>query len=408
VDPKAHFARSGMGLGQVNDFEGFRAPVLVHSNGLHVVTVDQAFCWWGNNMTENAAQEFDKQKARAFMGDMMSIMNGGAMALMCSIGHRTGLFDTMAGMESASSADIAAAAGLAERPVREWLGGVTVGGIVEHDPESDTYRLPAEHSGLLTRAAGTLNMSNGLQFIAQLGAVEDEVVASFSTGAGVPYSSFGSFQRLMAEVSTQRFDNGLLQHTIPLIGAQDALRSGIVMADVGCGSGHAVNLLAKEFPDSTFHGFDISVEGIERAQAQAAEMGVANASFDVRDVSDLAETARFDLITTFDAIHDQGHPDAVLKGIYDALKVGGSYLCVEPQAESHVHGNHDRAHAPFLYTVSTMHCMQVSLAADGEGVGAAWGREMIQERLVTAGFTDTSLHSSPVDRTNDYYLSVKG
>jgi SAM-dependent methyltransferase len=360
----------------------------------------------GNHMADGEVS-YDRAKARGFMGDMLSVMNGGAMALMCSVGHRTRLFDVMADVGAANSVDIASAANLAERPVREWLASVTMGGIVEHDPETDTYCLPPEHSGLLTRAAGTLNMANALQFIAQLGAVEDEVVDSFATGAGVPYSSYKSFQRLMADVSTQRFDTGLLQFTIPLIDADDALRAGIDMADIGCGSGHAINLLAAEYPDSRFVGFDISEEGIDRARTQAAEMDLSNASFEVRDVAALDEPARFDLVTTFDAIHDQALPDAVLDGIHAALRPGGSYLCVEPQAESHVHGNHDRSHAPFLYMVSTMHCMQVSLAADGEGVGAAWGREMIQNRLAKAGFVDTELHASPVDRTNDYYLSAR-
>ena len=180
------------------------------------------------------ATSFDKDRAKAFLNQMVSVMNGGAMALMCSLGHRTGLFDVMATLPPSTAEQIAAAAELHVRPVQEWLNAVTVGGIVDHDPETGTYHLPPEHAGLLTRAAGTLNLSNGLQFIGQMGKVEDDVVESFRTGQGVPYTKYTSFHRLMAEVSAQRFDTGLLQNVVPQVpGLQDALESGIDFADVG-------------------------------------------------------------------------------------------------------------------------------------------------------------------------------
>ncbi len=352
---------------------------------------------------------FDKNRAKAFLTQMVSVMNGGAMALMCSLGHRTGLFDAMNGMEPSTPAEIAAAAGLSERPVREWLNAVTVGGIVVHDPERGTYQLPREHAGLLTRAAGVLNLSNGLQFIGQMGKVEDEVVESFRTGKGVPYTSYDSFHRLMAEISTQRFETGLLDNVIPQVpGLADGLAAGIDFADIGCGSGHAINILGREFPHSRFHGYDISQEATDRGRTEAADWGLSNVTFHTIDAAQLNEADRFDMMSSFDAIHDQPRPDPVFAAIFNALRPGGRYLCVEPNASTHVHDNTSRTHAPFLYSVSTMHCMQVSLAApDGEGVGAAWGREEIQRRLEAAGFTNLERANAPHDRTNDYWLSVK-
>ena len=355
------------------------------------------------------ATSFDKDRAKAFLNQMVSVMNGGAMALMCSLGHRTGLFDVMATLPPSTAEQIAAAAELHVRPVQEWLNAVTVGGIVDHDPETGTYHLPPEHAGLLTRAAGTLNLSNGLQFIGQMGKVEDDVVESFRTGQGVPYTKYTSFHRLMAEVSAQRFDTGLLQNVVPQVpGLQDALESGIDFADVGCGSGHAVNILGQAFPNSRFTGFDISEEAIGRARAESHQLGLTNVQFVVVDAAQMGRVAEFDVITSFDAIHDQPRPDPVFAAIYTALRPGGRYLCVEPNASTHVHDNHGRTHAPFLYSVSTMHCMQVSLAApEGEGVGAAWGREEIQKRLAAAGFVGTERANAPHDRTNDYWMSVK-
>lgn len=355
------------------------------------------------------AAAYDKQRARDFLGHMLATMNGGAMALMCSVGHRTGLFDTMATMEAATPAEIASAAGLAERPVREWCNALTVGGFLDHDPAAGTYHLPAEHRGLLIRSAGTLNLASSMQQIALMGKAEDEVVESFSTGAGVPYTSYTSFHRLMAETSAARFDTGLLQNVVPLVPAlADGLPGGIEVADIGCGSGHAVNLLAEAFPQSRFTGFDISAEAIGRGRAEAEAKGLGNVTFEVVDAAQIGARERFDVMTSFDAIHDQARPDPVFAAIYAALKPGGTYLCVEPNAHTHVEDNHDLSHAPFLYTMSAMHCMQVSLSApDGEGVGAAWGREEIQKRLAAAGFVGTDRAKAPHDRTNDYWLSTK-
>ncbi len=104
-------------------------------------------------------QQLDQQKAEAFAERLLDLINGGAITLMTSIGHQTGLFDAMAGLEPSTSWEIAAAANLNERYVREWLGPMVVGGIVEHDPEAGTYWLPQEHAAFLTRAASPENIA---------------------------------------------------------------------------------------------------------------------------------------------------------------------------------------------------------------------------------------------------------
>ena len=351
---------------------------------------------------------FDKAKAGKFMGTMTGIMNGGALSLMCSIGHKTGLFDVMAGRPPSSVAEIAEAAGLQERYVREWLGAMVTGGIVEHDPEAGTYLLPREHAGLLTRAAGPLNLTTYCQYVALLGEVEDEVVAAFRNGGGVPYDRYPRFQRLMAETSGQRYERTLIPQVVPLLpGGADALESGIDLADVGCGSGRALNLLARTYPNSRFVGYDFSDIGLERARSDALAAGNTNVTFVARDAAQLDEHERFDVVTSFDAIHDQARPDAVLAGIHQALRPGGTYLCVEPKASSHLHENYDLPMASLLYTVSTMHCMTVSLAYDGEGLGAAWGEQVARERLARAGFGEVELTGVRDDRMNNYFLARK-
>lgn len=356
-----------------------------------------------------ATGELDRARQSEFLVRMTGIMNGGALALMCSIGHKTGLFDTMTGMEPATSHDIAEAAGLDERYVREWLSALSVGGVIDHDHEAGTFQLPAEHSGLLNRAAGPLNLTTYCQYISLLGQVEDEIVEAFHEGGGVPYDRFPKFQTIMAESSWQRLSTSLVPLVLPLLGDDivDRLEVGIDVADVGCGSGRALNLLAREFPNSQFTGIDIAEAAIANARAEAAEHGTGNITFEVADAAALTGPERFDLVFTFDAVHDQAHPDRMLEGINAALRPGGQYLCVEPKASSHLHENYENPMAPLMYTISTMHCMTVSLAYGGEGLGTVWGEQLAVEKLTDAGFVDIEVTGTKADRGNHYLVSRK-
>src|SRR5918998_4424254 len=351
-------------------------------------------------------QEFDQAKAEEFAERMVDVLNSGSIALMTSIGHRTGLFDAMAGLPPSTSEQIASAAGLNERYVHEWLGAMVVGGIVEHDPENATYRLPQEHAAFLTRAASPDNIAAFAQYIPLLGSVEDGIVESFKNGGGVPYSAFPRFHEVMAEDSGQTVLPALTDHILPLVpGLIERLEEGIDVLDVGCGSGRGLNLMARTFPNSRFLGYDFSEEAIARARAEAQEHGTTNVRFEVKDAAALDEESSYDLITTFDAVHDQAKPAAVLRGIAGALKDDGVYLMQDIAGSSHVHKNMDHPIGPLLYTVSTMHCMTVSLAQDGEGLGTMWGEEKAKEMLEEAGFTEVEVEQLPHDFMNSYYIA---
>lgn len=350
----------------------------------------------------------DKAKAKEFMGTMLGILNGGSLAIMISVGHRTGLFDAMAPLGAVTSEQLADAASLDERYVREWLAALTAGGIVEFDSDAQTYALPAEHEKLVTRAGGPLNVASTMQYIALMGQVEDDVVEAFTTGAGVPYSRYPAFQSLMAEESAARFDAGLMAEVLPSIdGLVDRLESGIDVADVGCGSGHALVLMANAFPNSSFVGYDFSDEALTTARTAAADAGLSNLTFIAADAAEIDATDTYDFITTFDAIHDQAYPDTVLSNISQALRADGAYLCVEPKAASALEDNLDDPMSPYLYTVSTMHCMSVSIAGGGEGLGTAWGTERIIEYLADAGFPTVDTHEHRSDRANTHFVCRK-
>jgi len=346
-----------------------------------------------------------------FLDKLTSVMNHGALCLMTSIGHRTGLFDTMARLAPSTSGEIAGEAGLQERYVREWLGAMTVGGIVECDEEGKRFSLPPEHAAFLTRAGGADNIAVLTQYIPLLGGAEDEIVDCFRNGGGVPYASYKRFHEVMAEDSGQSVLSSLLDGILPLAqGATESLERGIDVLDVGCGSGRAVNLLGKRFPNSRFTGYDLSEEAISTARAEAAAAGLGNVRFEVRDLTTFDEDApanRFDLITAFDAIHDQARPDRVLRGIARALRPDGTFLMQDISGSSQVQKNREHPIGPLLYTISCMHCMTVSLAQGGMGLGAMWGREKALEMLREAGFSEVELKSLDHDIQNCYYIVRK-
>lgn len=359
-------------------------------------------------MSTQVSEQIEQSKAEAFAEKMLSVINGAGVALMSSIGHRTGLFDVMAKLPPSTPAEVAEAAGLNERYVREWLGAMTTGGVVEHDPAGNTYSLPPEHAAFLTRAAVPNNLAVTAQFVAVLGAVEDRIVECFRWGGGVPYSAFKRFHETMAEESEQTVVAGLSDSILPLApGLSDALRDGIEVLDVGCGSGRALNTLAADFPASRFTGYDLSEEAVSAARREAERRGLKNVRFEVRDVTRLGESGRYDLVTAFDAIHDQVRPALVLSGISQALRSGGTFLMQDIRGSRHVEKNLDHPVAPFLYTISAMHCMTVSLAAGGDGLGTMWGEETAVEMLSEAGFTDIEVKQLPHDFMNNFYISRK-
>ncbi|NIR29263.1 MAG: class I SAM-dependent methyltransferase [Gammaproteobacteria bacterium] len=353
------------------------------------------------------AEQLNEMKREAFEEKLVGVLNNGALALMTSIGHRTGLFDAMSKLPAASSAEVAAAAGLNERYVREWLGAMTAGGVVEHDPERGTYTLPPEHAALVTREGGSDNIGVFAQYIGQLGAVEDDIVECFHKGGGVPYERYQRFHEIMAEDSGQSVLPALKDHILPLVpGLTQRLEQGISVLDVGCGRGKAVNLMASRFPNSRFVGIDLSEEAIAYARREADEKRNSNVQFIARDLSDFDRTAEpgaFDFVTTFDAVHDQKDPKAVLKGIRTSLADDGVYLAQDIKGTSHHHGDRDHPIGPLLYTISCMHCMTVSLAQEGEGLGAMWGKEKALAYFREAGFSDVQVHELEHDFQNYYY-----
>jgi len=360
-----------------------------------------------NVPNELQKRESDSQCTGDFETRYINALNEGGLMLLISLGHRSGLLNLLAEGEPVTSTELAKRAKLNERYVREWLGGLTAGGVVEHDPDAITYRLPEEHAAILSDQ-GVANLAVYAQYLPLLGQVEDDVLDCFRHGGGVPYDRYGRFHEVMAEDSGQTVLPVLFDAILPLVpGLTERLRAGIRTLDLGCGRGMALMKMAQRFPASRFVGYDLSDEAVGWANRRATELGLDNVQFEVRDLSDFdcsAEPAHFDFIVTFDAIHDQAQPLNLLKGIRRTLRAEGIYLAQDIHASSHHHHDRDHPLGTLLYTVSVMHCMTVSLAQGGEGLGTMWGRERARDYFTRAGFSSIEVHQLPHDVQNDYWV----
>jgi 2-polyprenyl-3-methyl-5-hydroxy-6-metoxy-1,4-benzoquinol methylase len=353
-------------------------------------------------------QDYDNSKAEEFASKMFQFLNSGMLSLMISIGYKTGLFDIIAQLKPSTSQEISQATKLNERYIREWLGAMVTGNIIEYDPLTEKYFLPKEHSAFLTRKSGIDNLAVLAQYVSLMGNVEDKIVKCFRNGGGLPYSEYPKFQQLQAEETARIFDSMLTNQILPLIPEiVNRLNDGIKVLDIGCGRGRAINLMGKAFSKSEFTGCDISHEGISSAKEEAKNMGLTNVQFEIKDALLVEELGKFDLITAFDTIHDQVQPTKVLKAINASLNNDGFFLMQDIAASSKVEKNIDSLLAPTLYTISTMHCMSVSLAFDGEGLGTMWGKELAVNKLTEAGFKDIKVNNVEGDIMNYYYVSRK-
>src|SRR3712207_1213135 len=347
----------------------------------------------------------DETRVAAFGEKLVCFYTGGMVTLMVDLASRTGLLDALAAGPGTSE-EVAARAGLAERYVRECLGSLVTAGVVEYDPATRRYSLPAEHALLLT-GEGSLNMTPLSRFIALLGVHGPAVAQAFRTGGGVPYEAYRpGFTEVMDGLSRGLMDGQLLDGILPLTGELPArLTDGVRVVEVGCGTGHALNLMARAYPRSSFTGSDLAEDAIAQARAEAAAWGLNNVSVEVHDVARLPSDPPSTAVFAFDAIHDQADPAGVLSRVRAALEPGGWFVMMDIKAASALEDNVGNPMAPWLYAVSTLHCMTVSLAQGGAGLGTVWGEQLALQMLGDAGFVDVTVHEVPDDPFDSVYVA---
>ena len=336
---------------------------------------------------------------------IIDILDDGALALLLSIGHRTKLFDVMVGRPPSTAEEIAEAAGLNERCVREWLEGVVKGGIVSHDPAAGTFEVPPEYGPHLSGSALSKNLAALAELIPILGAQEDRIVERFRRDGHTPYDARPSFRELISKAaheSDQAVVETLVDSIFSLVpGLLDGLRAGIEVLDIGCGNGRAVMLTALTFPNSTFHGYDPFQHHIDRAKYRAFVMGLNNVYFRRKSVAELDDRARYHLITDFGGIRDETRPKQVLENIARALRPRGIFLMQELAASSHVT---DRFGLP---RDSLLHAVE-SLAETDEDKTALGGEQQATRSLLEASFESLVVHRLPHHIYNCYFVATKG
>ena len=349
---------------------------------------------------------FDPSQAEAFAGQLVSIYTGAMLNYMIDLGHRTGLL-AAAAQGPATSQDLADRAGLTERYVREWLCAMAAGRIVDYDPATRTFLLPPERAACLTD--GPMNLAPIALLNTHLAKHVHQVARAFREGGGVPYAEYRpEFTDVMDALGRGVYDGLLINGYLPLVpGLTERLQAGARMADVACGTGHALVLLARAFPTSTFVGYDLDEGAIARARAEAGGAGLTNVSFEVCDAARLQVADPYDAVLVFDAIHDQVDPAGVLARIYAALVPGGVFVMKEPHFADELEDNMANPMAAALYATSTLHCLTVSLAHGGAGIGTVFGEGLARRMLAEAGFGAIEVHPSPGDPADAIYVSRK-
>jgi len=356
-------------------------------------------------MTANV-QIIDQARAEGFAEQIGRVLDGGAVAVMLAIGHRTGLLDVMARLPAATSGRIAAAATLHERYVREWLAVMVMGGIVHYEPANSTYRLPAEHAACLTRGAPLGNLAVFGQHVVLMGKVQERVLECFETGGGMAYDEYPCFHQIMSEDSEQTVTGALFEHVLPLVeDLHERLTAGIDVLDAGCARGSALRALAARYPASRFVGYDLCGDAIDFGATAARAEGLANVRFEVRDLSDYDEREAFDFIASFDAVHDQRDPAALIRSLRRALRPGGVYLMQDIGGSARLENNTHFPMAALLYAISCVHCTPVSIGQGGAGLGTMWGWETAQVMLRDSGFARVERHVLAHDPLNVWFVA---
>ena len=335
-------------------------------------------------------QTIDQAKADAFIGKVLGDTAALAVTVMSSIGDRLGLFKNLAQLGPATSEELAERAHVNERYAREWLSAMASAGYLEYDPASRRFTLPPEHVPVLAQEGGPVFFGGVQEEIVGLAGPINQLMQAFRTGGGVPMEAYDpSAWEGIARFTSGWFENLLVPVWLPAMPDVLAkLERGALVADVGCGHGKALIKLAQTYPQSRYVGYDNFAPSIEQAKANVQAAGVADrVRFEPLDVS-AGLPEQFDVITTFDVVHDAVNPRGLLQAIRNGLQPGGRYVCLEINSSDKLEENIGLLGA-FFYSVSVLYCMTSSLAHHGEGLGTAGIPESkMRELCAEAGFSN--------------------
>ncbi|WP_432940743.1 methyltransferase domain-containing protein [Kribbella sp. CA-253562] len=329
----------------------------------------------------------DGDKLMQFVFQAVGEVGATLNAALVVMGDKLGFYRTLAGAGGLTPAELADRTGTHERYVREWLNAQAAGGFVTYDPATGRYTLPPEQTVALTDENSPAFLPGFFQIA--LGTVQDtdRMVDAARSGAGIGWHEHDSDVHLGCErFFRPSYHANLVDSWLPALdGVVDKLQRGAKVADIGCGHGASTILMAQAFPRSTFRGSDYHPESIATARKRAAEAGV-EAEFEVAGATSYGGE-NYDLVTTFDALHDMGDPVGAARQVRESLAPDGTWMVVEPMAGDHVEDNLNPVGRAY-YGFSTLLCTPASLSQEvGLGLGTQAGPARIRDVTTAAGFT---------------------
>jgi 2-polyprenyl-3-methyl-5-hydroxy-6-metoxy-1,4-benzoquinol methylase len=347
----------------------------------------------------------DTQKVEQLYGQLFGKVEGAMTCVLGQLGDKLGLYRALAESGPVTSEQLAGSTRLNERWVLEWLRQQAAAGILQH--EDDRFSLSPEAEQIFAREDSPLFGAGIFDSVMGLMRTVDGLEESFRTGVGEPYDAFGKQTAVGIERTFRPFFRSrLVSEVLPsLDGVAAKLDEGAKVADIGCGAAVALAEMSKAYPKSQFHGYDNSRMALARAEVNRAEAGTKNLTIHDTTHARLAEDESFDLITTFDCIHDMTHPAETIGAIRRSLKPDGTWFVADIRGYPTFADNlASQPFAAMLYGFSVVCCMRAALAVPGgAGLGTlgfpeSQARQMAEE----AGFTRFQKHDFD-NPLNDYY-----
>ncbi|MGO9455283.1 MAG: class I SAM-dependent methyltransferase [Candidatus Binataceae bacterium] len=337
------------------------------------------------------APKIDIEKAKKTAERVFGLLGGALVSGMIYLGDRLGLYQALNGADAMTSEELARKTGLQERWIREWLQGQAAANLIDYEGEG-RFALSPETALVLADESSPFFLGGAFCAIPQQMAVLNLLPESFKSGIGLTYDQMGpEVNRGVERLLAPWFRTQLVPSALPkLDGVVPKLQAGAKVADIGCGSGVALIEMAKAFPRSDFHGYDIAKVPLARAAESAKAAGVKNINLHDASVDPLADDESHDFITTFDCLHDMTRPDLVMRAIRKAIKPDGTWLIADvhgmPTFEQNLKEN---PLAPFLYGISVLCCMSSALSEPaGLGLGTLGFPEPVARKMTEeAGFT---------------------
>ena len=334
-----------------------------------------------------ATMQIDKAEKLAFK--VVEDMGGAFTMALGYLGRSLGIFDALTEAGPVTSQDLAKKTGLNERYVHEWAKAMVAAEYIEYDSEGKGFFMNDEQTFVLTNEDSPLFVGGALQFATPTTYNVPKIAQAFRHGGGIPYSEIGEeIPEAIEQFFRPSYLNFLVQEWVPEVpGLATKLNEGTVVVDIGCGRGQSTVILAKAFPKSEILGIDTDADSIERAKNLAESSKVKNAHF----LSSTAEVLavgdfKFDIVCTFDCVHDMVDPGSALKAIHTMMTDDGIYLWGEPNASDDPVENRNPVGKCFS-SVSPLHCLTVSLAHDGAGLGTIIGENGAKKLAADAGFS---------------------